>query len=105
MTLFSLSLFSEIKSLNAPVISGKVGGTNKLEAIEVVKYENGEYSTIYRSSPDFELTEFSIEDKNFDTDCFYYLRVIQVSEVPGRLWTFPTNEMAWSSPVWVELKK
>jgi len=96
---------SEIKSLNAPVISGKVGGTNKLETIEVVKYENGEYSTIYRSSPDFELTEFSIEDKNFNSDCFYYLRVSQVSEVPGRLWSFPTNEMAWSSPIWVEFNK
>ncbi len=96
---------SEIKSVNTPVIIGKVGGTNKLETIEVVKYENGEYSTFYKTSPDSETTEFSIEDKDFDSDCFYYLRVYQVSEVPGRLWTFPTNEMAWSSPIWIEYKE
>ena len=96
---------SEITSMNAPEISAKVGGTNKLETIEVVKYEDGVYSTVYRGSPDAETTEFSIEDKDFKSDCFYYLRVSQVSEVPGRLWTFPTNEMAWSSPVWVEFTK
>ena len=96
---------SEIKSMNSPVITGKIGGTNKLETIEIVKYENGEYSTIYSTSPDSETMEFSIEDKNFDSDCFYYLRVYQVSEVPGRLWTYPTNEMAWSSPIWVEFKE
>ncbi len=93
---------SEITSMNAPRISAKVGGTNKLETIEVVKYEDGTYSSVYRSSPDAETTEFSIEDKDFKSDCFYYLRVSQVSEVPGRLWTYPTNDMAWSSPVWVE---
>ena len=91
--------------MNAPMVSGKVGGTNKLETIEVVKYEDGAYSTVYRSSPDAETTEFSIEDKDFNSDCFYYLRVSQVSEVPGRLWTYPTNDMAWSSPVWVEYSK
>ena len=96
---------SEITALDAPLISGKVGGTNKLETIEVVKYEDGAYRTVYRSSPEAETTEFSIEDKSFDSTCFYYLRVSQVSEVPGRLWTFPTNEMAWSSPVWVEFAK
>lgn len=96
---------SEITSMNAPLISGKVGGTNKLESVEVVKYEDGAYSTLYRSSPDAETTEFAIEDKDFSSDCFYYLRVSQVSEVPGRLWTYPTNEMAWSSPVWVEFAK
>lgn len=96
---------SEITSREAPFISGKIGGTNKLETIEVVKYEDGAYRTVYRSSPDAETTEFSIEDKSFDSACFYYLRVSQVSEVPGRLWTFPTNEMAWSSPVWVEFAK
>jgi len=95
---------SEITSLNSPVIAGRVAGTNKLETIELVKYENDEYSTIYKNSPDSEIMEFSIEDKNFDSDCFYYLRVTQVSEVPGRLWSFPTNEMAWSSPIWVEFK-
>ena len=93
---------SEIKSKKISVITGKIGGTNKLEAVQVVKYENGEYSIIYNNSPDSEITEFQIEDQNFDSDCFYYLRVSQVSEVPGRLWTFPTNEMAWSSPIWVE---
>ena len=96
---------SEIKAKNVSAITGKIGGTNTLEAVQVVKYENGEYSIIYNNSPDSEIVEFQIEDQNFNSDCFYYLRVSQVSEVPGRLWTFPTNEMAWSSPIWVEFTK
>ena len=96
---------SEIISEDAPVITGKIGGTNKLEIVQVVKYENGEYSIIYNNSPDSEIAEFQFEDHNFDSDCFYYLRVTQVSEVPGRLWTYPTNDMTWSSPVWVEFIK
>ena len=96
---------SEIKSEKSPVIIGKVAGTNMLETVEVVKYVNGNYNTIYKSSPDSEITEFEFEDENFDSDCFYYLRVTQVDEVPGRLWAFPTKEKAWSSPVWVEFIK
>ncbi|MFC2126003.1 hypothetical protein ACFLU5_14465 [Bacteroidota bacterium] len=96
---------SEIKSTNATEIAGKVAGTNKLETVEVTKYENGEYRTIYSSSPGSGIAEFQFEDKNFDSDCMYYLRVSQVNEVPDRLWAFPTNEMAWSSPIWVEFKK
>jgi len=96
---------SEIISENAPVITAKVGGTNTLEVIQVVKYRDGEYSIIYHNTPESEIAEFQFVDQNFDSNCFYYLRVTQVSEVPGRLWTYPTNEMAWSSPIWVELKK
>jgi hypothetical protein len=96
---------SEITSNDATVIEGKIGGTNKLEIVQVVKFDNGEYSIIYQNAPDSEIAEFQFEDKNFDSDCFYYLRVIQESEVPGRLWTYPTNDMAWSSPVWVEFIK
>jgi hypothetical protein len=96
---------SEIQSSKNPEISGRVGGTNKLGKVEVVKYENGEYKVIHEVSPDTEVLEFSVKDNNFNVDCFYYLRVSQVSEVPGRLWSFPTNEMAWSSPIWVEMQK
>ena len=96
---------SEIYLKDTPLLHGRVGGTNKLETIEVVKYENGEYRTIHRIFPEGETAEFSVEDENFDEDCFYYLRVFQVSEVPGRLWTYPTNEMAWTSPVWVKINK
>ena len=96
---------SEISLEVTPRLRGRVGGTNNLKSIEVVKYEGGEYSTIYSISPDGETVEFSVEDENFDEDCFYYLRVFQVSEVPGRLWTFPTHEMAWTSPVWVKYAK
>jgi hypothetical protein len=96
---------SEITSENVPVIAAKVGGTNKLEAVQVVKYSNGEYSIIYNNAPDSEIAEYQFEDQDFDSDSFYYLRVTQVSEVPGRLWTYPTNDMAWSSPIWVEFEK
>jgi len=96
---------SEITSENDPVITAKIGGTNKLEVVQVVKYHDGEYRIIYHNAPDSEIAEFQFEDQNFDSDCFYYLRVTQVSEVPGRLWTYPTNDMAWSSPIWVEFIK
>lgn len=93
---------SELVSQDAPVIAGRIGGTNKLERVEIVKYGKGEYSIIHHYTPDSEIAEFQFQDQDFDSDCFYYLRVAQVSEVPGRLWTYPTNDMAWSSPVWVE---
>ncbi len=99
------SMGSEIKSKRNPTITAKVAGTNKLEVVEVVKYTAGEYSILYQVAPDADTTEFQIEDRDFNSDCFYYLRIAQVSEVPGRLWTFPTNEMAWSSPVWVEISR
>ena len=92
---------TEIKAERYPVITGKVAGTNILETVEVVKYANGDYSNIYKISPDSEVLEFEFEDKDFDSDCFYYLRVTQMDEVPGRLWAFPTHEMAWSSPIWI----
>jgi hypothetical protein len=96
---------SEMSSDSDPVIKAKIGGTNKLETVQVVKYEDGEYSIIYNVAPDSEIAEFEFEDHDFNSDCFYYLRVTQVSEVPGRLWTYPTNDMAWSSPIWVEFIK
>jgi hypothetical protein len=96
---------SEIVAEGPPVISGKIGGTNKLELVEIVKYENKAYSILYSESPDAEITEIRVEDPHFDSDCFYYLRVTQAPEVPGRLWTYPTHDMAWSSPVWVKFNK
>jgi hypothetical protein len=104
-TVNGLPMGSEIQSKDPPVIEGRIGGTNALEKVQVVKYESGAYSVIYDDAPDAEISEFQMEDQDFDSDCFYYLRVTQVSEVPGRLWTYPTNDMAWSSPVWVEFTK
>jgi hypothetical protein len=98
-------LGSETTCKDPPLIAAKVAGTNKLERVEVVKYNKGAYDIIYNESPDAETTEFQFEDQHFGSDCFYYLRVIQVPEVPGRLWTYPTHDMAWSSPVWVSYEK
>ncbi len=96
---------SEIESHDHPVIAGRAGGTNKLEKIEVIKYDGEDYTTIYSSTPNSAVAEFTTTDQEFDSDCFYYFRITQTSEVPGRLWTFPTHEMAWSSPIWVTAKK
>lgn len=96
---------TEYHTSEAPLISGKVAGTNQLDLIEIVKYDKNGYKVVYSDEPDGKIAIFQFKDDNFIDDCFYYLRVTQVDEYPGRPWSHSTSEMAWSSPVWLSFDK
>ena len=92
---------SEYKTNSAPSFKGKMAGTNTLASVELVKMENGIFTTIYSINPQSETFEFSFTDTKFTKSSMYYLRVKQVDEYPGRLYSHSTAEMAWSSPIWI----
>ncbi|MGA7304434.1 MAG: DUF3604 domain-containing protein [Rhodothermales bacterium] len=92
---------SEYTATAPPKISVRVAGTNTLASVEIVKYQAGAYETIFEDRPDSAVSVFTFTDDGFESDCFYYLRVKQVDEYPGRPWSHSTAEMAWSSPIWV----
>jgi hypothetical protein len=93
---------ADIQSRKSPVISVRVAGTNTLQSVEVVKYEKGAYAILYKEEPKKDISIFEFADVDFRSDGFYYLRVVQEPEYPGRPWSHSTSEMAWSSPVWVK---
>jgi len=93
---------SEYTTSANPELSVRVAGTNTLASVEIVKYDNGSYETVFVDHPDSTISIFTFTDDRFDGDCFYYLRVQQVNEYPGRPWSHSTAEMAWSSPIWVK---
>jgi hypothetical protein len=84
-----------------PVLSVKVAGTNKLDTVEIVKHDSKGYQTICTKRPESEVCIFQFTDNDFAEDSFYYARVAQVDEFQRGAWSYPTNEMAWSSPIWV----
>jgi hypothetical protein len=91
--------------MDAPlIITAKVAGTNDLKTVEIIKYSNGRYETIYQENPEGPIAQFSQRDEAFEEDAFYYLRVTQMEEYPGRPYSHSTSEMAWSSPILVNFK-
>ena len=104
---------SVIRSKTAPVIRVKVTGTDSLEKVEIVKFRKGTprpFPTVYAVDSRGNYSAFEWKDLAFDSDCAYYLRVTQRADPRitgkqdfGLASGFP-NEMAWSSPVWVEKK-
>jgi hypothetical protein len=97
---------SEITATAPPHLSVRVAGTNRLEAVEVLKYDaRSGYRVIHAVRPDSDTAVFSVRDDHFDLDSFYYVRVKQVPEYSGRPYTISTSEMAWSSPVWVKRER
>ncbi|MCC6242523.1 MAG: DUF3604 domain-containing protein [Gemmatimonadaceae bacterium] len=92
---------SEYQAAAAPRLIGRIGGTNRLALVEVIRLTAGRYSTVFRATPDRETFSFDMVDRDVVGDAMYYLRVKQVEEYPGRLYSHATAEMAWSSPIWV----
>jgi hypothetical protein len=92
---------SEYQATAAPRLTGRIGGTNRLALVEVVRLAAGRYSTVFRATPDRETFIFDLVDEDAVGSAMYYLRVRQVDEYPGRLYSHATAEMAWSSPIWV----
>jgi hypothetical protein len=94
----------EYATSRPPALSVKVAGTTQIVSVELVKHDGKAYSTIHKSEPGSAMCEFAYTDEKFDADSFYYVRVTQVDEVPRGAWAYPTCEMAWSSPIWVNRK-
>jgi len=92
---------SEYKTKSAPIFKGRIAGTNTLASVELVKMVDSTFVTIYSTKPNTETFEFSFTDSQFTKSSMYYLRVKQVDEYVGRLYSHSTAEMAWSSPIWV----
>ena len=82
---------SEYATSRCPSIEVTVGGTNTVKKVEVVKYSDSRgWEIIHVERPSTLTCTFTYTDTSFAEDSLYYVRVIQVD-----------NEMAWSSPIWV----
>jgi len=73
--------------------------------VEIVKHDSKGYQTISTKTPESDICVFTHTDKDFSEDSFYYVRVSQVDEFKRGAWAYPINEMAWSSPIWVNISK
>lgn len=92
---------SEYSTDKPPMISVKAAGTNKIEVVEIVKFNGHEYKTIFSDKPDNRISIFQFKDEEFLENAMYYVRVKQVDEVWRSNWAYGNGEMAWSSPIWV----
>ncbi|QIG80181.1 DUF3604 domain-containing protein [Stakelama tenebrarum] len=95
---------SEYAAEGKPSFTVRVAGTNKLALVEIVRLQDGAYQTVHAVRPDGETSVFTFTDETFEEDAMYYLRVRQVDEYPGRLYSHSTADMAWSSPIWIAEK-
>ena len=95
----------EYTANHSPEFSVKVAGTNKIVAVELVKHDSTGYQTLVTKNPDAETCEFEYKDKDFKEDSFYYARARQVDEYWRGMWSYPTCEMAWTSPIWINYAK
>jgi hypothetical protein len=82
-------------------IKGYVYGTADLIRVELLRYRFGvdkEFNTIFSSFPGAEKMDFSFSiGDTITASTMYYIRVVQKPlEWP---------DMAWSSPIWVDIKK
>ena len=81
----------EFTAKKAPELSVKILGTAKLRSVEVVRNN----ASIYTVRPGAETASFQYKDAHPEAGTsYYYIRVIQDDQ-----------NMAWSSPIWVNLKK
>jgi len=96
---------SEYTTDQSPMISVKAAGTNKIEVIELVKFDGNEYKTIFTVKPENRISNFQYKDENFSEDSMYYIRLKQVDEIWRNNWAYGNAEMAWSSPIWVNYLK
>jgi hypothetical protein len=83
---------SEIESEKAPNIKIEVIGSNKISKIETIR--NNEVINVHRSQSISANVSFIDNKTKNGNEYFYYIRVTQIDE-----------EIAWSSPIWVKMKK
>ena len=92
---------SEYTTNTPPRFEARIGGTNQIAEVEIVRLQHGMYETVYRARPGTETHVFEFTDSDFAESAMYYLRVTQADEYPNRLYATSTAEMAWSSPIWI----
>ncbi len=83
---------------SAPVLHVFVLGTDRIEAIELLKFQPPakEFAVIKRWEPGSLDFRESYTDNTFTPGAIYYVRVRQRNTVRGRI------VMAWSSPIWTK---
>ncbi|WP_165793441.1 DUF3604 domain-containing protein [Hyphococcus luteus] len=95
---------SEYRANSAPHFRAKIAGTNQLALVELVRLQDGLYSTVFSVAPNAETYFLDFKDESFSDRAMYYLRVTQADEYPNRLYSHSTADMAWSSPIWISAK-
>ena len=87
----------EVAMGEKPDIELQVGGTNKIEDVVVWKYSSAKgWEKALVVEGDSEIVSARHVDEDFDQDSLYYLRVTQEGA---------PIELAWTSPIWVNIKK
>jgi len=87
----------ELAKGEQPTINFKVGGTNKINEVVVWKYSSAKgWEKNFIHNGNSEIVSKKYIDKDFDQNSLYYLRVIQNGN---------PLELAWTSPIWVNIKK
>jgi hypothetical protein len=85
---------------HSPQIEITFGGTKKVSKLEILKYDDEAHAwkVIQTFTPDSLAGTVSHVDADYTTSSIYYVRLTQDS---GAIYDKP--EMAWSSPVWVDV--
>lgn len=82
----------EVKCSNDPGIFFRASGTGLIERIEIIKGAGSNLAAIAEFKPERMDFSHSFEDKSYNRDSFYYLRLRQKD-----------GATAWTSPVWVRI--
>ena len=107
---------TRITADNTPLIRVHVIGTRSIELVEIVKHVKGgpyPFPVVHSVVPQNRECQLTWGDEEFGADAMYYVRVIQekspqipeIKKLPSadaKLAVGFPNEMAWSSPIWVE---
>ena len=95
---------SEYVSTSPPNIFVRVGGTNILDTVDIIKFDYQDYKIIYSKNLESDTTTFNFIDSSYQDSAMYYVREKQIDESWKGLWAYNKAEMAWSSPIWVRSK-
>ena len=95
---------SEYVANAPPHIFVRVGGTNILDAVDIIKFDYHDYKIIHSKQPMSDTTTFHFIDSSYQDSAMYYLRVKQIDESWKGPWAQNKAEMVWSSPIWVRSK-
>lgn len=95
------SEFAVSSADHVPEIRIEAAGTREITRLELIKYciVTGEWRVIHKAAPRTQVVELVLRDTGFIGSSLYYCRV---SQDQGLL--ADEAEMAWSSPVWVDLQ-